>query len=76
MPGRQLTQAEYALQKTVESFGNLLLQLEELLLTHTYREVFLFCQLGNVGCLVLRYLNTHVLPFEEYSKDLLIDEEA
>jgi hypothetical protein len=42
MPGRQLTQTEYALQRTVESFGNLLFQLQELYLPHTYGVVFLF----------------------------------
>jgi hypothetical protein len=36
MSGRHLTQSEYALQRIVELFGDLLIQLEEAHLTHTY----------------------------------------
>jgi len=76
MPGHVNTQAEYALQRVVELFGNLLLSLHELNLTHTYRVVFRIVELENMDCLVLRYLNTGLLPFEEFSDDLLFDEEA
>ena len=71
MPGRQLTQSEYALQCTVESFGNLLLELQDQRLTHIYEVVFCFCEAENINYLVLRYLNTRALPYEEFSKDWL-----
>jgi hypothetical protein len=71
MPGHHYTQAEYALQKVVESFGNLLFELAEHRLTHTYAVVFYFCQLENIDYLVLRYLNTGALCFGEFSKEWL-----
>jgi len=76
MPGHHYTLAEYALQQIVESFGNLLFQLVEAHLTHTYRVVFRFWELENINYLVLRYLNTGALPFEEFSEDWLFDGEA
>jgi hypothetical protein len=76
MPGHQYTQTEYALLKVVESFGNLLSELPEHHLTHTYAVVFCFCQLENIDYLVLRYLNTGDLPFEECSEEWLFDREA
>jgi len=76
MPGHQYTPAEYTLQKIVESFGNLLSELAEHLLTHTYTEVFHFWELENINYLVLRYLNTGALPFEEYSEEWLFKGEV
>jgi hypothetical protein len=76
MPGHQYTPTENALQRVVESFGNLLLELAEHCLTHTYPVVFSFCQLENIDYLVLRYLNTGVLPFKEFSEEWLFDDEA
>jgi hypothetical protein len=73
--GQRLTQSEYALQQVVELFGNLLFQLEEANLTHTYQTVFRFCQLENIDYLVLRYLNTGALPFEEWAEPWLFDGE-
>jgi hypothetical protein len=76
MPGHQYTPAEYALQQKVESFGRLLSELEEQRLHHIYAVVFLFCQLENIDYLVLRYLNTGALPFEEFSEEWLFDGEV
>jgi hypothetical protein len=76
MSGRHLTQSEYALQSVVELFGNLRIQLEETRLTHTYQVVLRFCQLENIEYLVLRYLNTGALPFEEGAADWLFDGEV
>ena len=76
MPGRRLTQSEYALQQIVQLFGNLLFSLHEHNVIHTYQVVFRFAQFENIDYLVLRYLNTGFLPFEEFSEDLLFDEEA
>jgi len=76
MPGHRYTQAEYALQRVVELCGNLLLSLQELTLNHTYRVVIRFLEIENIDYLVLRYLNTGLLPFEEFSEDLFFDEEA
>jgi hypothetical protein len=75
MPGHHSAPAEFVLRRIVESFGNHLFQLEELHLTHIYRVVFCFCKDKNIGYLVLRYLNTGALPFEEFSEDWLIDSE-
>jgi hypothetical protein len=76
MPGHQYTQAEYALQKVVESFGNLLFELAEHRLTHTYAVVFRFCQIENIHYLVLRYLNTGALPYNRFSEEWLFDGEV
>jgi len=76
MPGHHCTRAEYALQQTVESFGNLLFLLAEARLTHIYRVIFHFCENENIGYLVLRYLTTGALPFEEFSEDWLFEGEA
>jgi len=69
MPGQGYTQSEYALQQIVELFGNLLFSLEEHCLTHTYRVVLRFCELEDIDYLVLRYLRTGLLPFEEFSEE-------
>ena len=74
MPGHRYTQAEYALQQVVELFGNLLFSLTEHNLTHIYQVVFRFVQLESHDFLVLPYLNTGLLPFEEFSEDLWYDE--
>jgi hypothetical protein len=76
MPGHHYLPAEYALQRVVETFGNLLFELAEYHLTHTYAVVFCFCQFENINYLVLRYLNTGALPYEEFSEEWLFDGEA
>jgi hypothetical protein len=76
MSGHKYTQAEYALQQKVESFGRLLFELEEHRLTHTYAVVLRWCQLENIDYLVLRYINTGALPFEEFSEEWLFDGEV
>jgi len=76
MPGHRYTHAEYALQQVVELFGNLVFALHEHNLFHTYCVVFRFVQLENIDYVVLRYLNTGLLPFEGFSEDLLFDEET
>jgi len=68
MTGRHLTQSEYALQKAVGLFGDLLYQLDEEHLTHTYHVAFRSCQLENIDYLALTYLNTGALPFEEWAE--------
>ena len=47
-----------------------------LLPMHTYRVVFRFCQLEGIDYLVLRYLNTGALPFEEFSEEWLYNGEV
>jgi hypothetical protein len=76
MPGHQYTQAEYALQQKVESFSRLLSELKEHRLNHTYAVVFHWCQLESIDYLVLRYINTGALPFEEFSEEWLFDGEV
>jgi hypothetical protein len=71
MSGQHLTESKYAVQKVVESFGDLLFPLEEARLIHTYQVVFHFCQLENIDYLVLRYLKTGALPFEEFAQKWL-----
>jgi hypothetical protein len=76
MPGNQSTPAKYTLQQTVDSFCMLHFELEEYRLTHFYAVVLRFCQLDNIDYLVLRFLNTGALPFEEYSEEWLFDGEV
>jgi hypothetical protein len=76
MSGRCLTQSEYVPQQIVKSFGDLLFQLDEAHLTHTYQVVFRFCQSENIDYLVLRYLNTGALPFKEWAEEWLHDREV
>jgi len=74
--GRHLNLSGYPLQQVVELFRNLLFQLEVARLTHTYHVVFRFCELENISYLVLRYLNTSALPFEEWAEEWLFDREV
>jgi len=74
MPGHRFTPYEYALQRVVESFSNLLYSLQEHNLTHIYQVVVRLAQLENIDFLVLRYLRTGLLPFEEFSEDPWYDE--
>jgi len=67
MPGDHYTPAEYALQLIAECFSNFLFPLEEQCLTHTYWVVLSICELKNIDYLVLQYLNTGAVPFEESS---------
>jgi hypothetical protein len=76
MPGHKYTPAQYALQRIVESLGNLLFEFAEHRLTHTYAVVFRFSRIENIDYLVLRYLNTGALPFEEFSEEWLFDDEV
>jgi len=76
MPRHRLTQSEYALQQVVEHFGNQLFSLDDEHLTHTCRVVFRFRELEGIEYLVLGYLNTGALPFEEFSEDWLFDGEV
>jgi hypothetical protein len=76
MPGHQYTPAEYALQQKVESFARLISELEEHRLIHISAVVWLFIQSEGIEYLVLRYLNTGALPFEEFSEEWLFDGEA
>jgi len=76
MPRHRYTPAEYALQQKVESFGGLLSDSEEHCLTHIYAVVLLFCRYENIEYLVLRYLNTGALSFEEFSEEWLFDGEV
>jgi len=73
--GHQLTQSEYTLQQVVGLFGNVLYQLAEAGSTRTYRNVFRFCELESINYLVLRYLNTGALPFEEFTEQRLHERE-
>jgi hypothetical protein len=54
----------------------LLFELAEHHLTHAYAVVFRTCQLKNIDYLVLRYLNTGALPFEEFSVEWLFNGET
>jgi hypothetical protein len=76
MPGHQYTPAEFGQQRVVESFGNLLFEMAEHHLTHIYAVVVQFCQLESINYLVLRYLNTGGLPFEEFSEEWLYDDKV
>jgi len=73
MADHRYTANEYALQRLVESFGNLVFQLTKHHLTHTYIVVVRFGQAENIDYLVLRYSNTGTLPFEESSEEWSFD---
>jgi hypothetical protein len=76
MSGRRLSQSEYTLQRVVELFGQLLIQLDEAGVTHTSRDVLRYCELENISYLVLRYVNTGAGPFEEWAEELLHEGEV
>jgi len=76
MPGHLYTPAEYALQKKVESFARLISELDEQRLTHISAVVWRFCQNEGIHYLVLRFINTGLLPFEEFSEEWLYDGET
>jgi len=69
MPAQQYTSAEYALQLIVNSLGNLLFQLEDHHSTNTNHVVIQLCELENIDYLVLQYLHTGALRFEEFSEE-------
>ena len=73
IPGHQYTPAEYEMQKSVESFGNLLFESAEHRLPHTYPVAFRFRQLELIDHLVLTYLHTGALRYEAFSKAWLFD---
>jgi hypothetical protein len=76
MSGQQLTQSEHALRGVVESLGDILYQLAEAGLTHTYQDVFRFCELKTIGYLVVRYQHTGAVPFKELAEEWLHDGEV
>jgi len=55
----------------VEILGDLLFHLAEACVTHIYRMVFHFCELGNLDDLVLRYLNSGALQFKKWAEEWL-----
>jgi hypothetical protein len=71
MSGQRLSHSEYALQQVVVLFGQLLIELDEAGLTHTYLDVFRYCELENIHYLVLRYVNTGAGPFKEWAEEWL-----
>jgi len=76
MSGRRLTQSEHAIQQVVVLVGELLSQLAEAGLTHTYQDVFRFCEFEDIDYLVLRYLNTGQPPYEEWAEEWLHEGEV
>jgi hypothetical protein len=76
MSGRHLTQSEYAVHQVVVLFRELLSQLAEPRLTHTYQVVFRFCELENINSVVLRYLNSGEPPYKEWAEEWLHDGEV
>jgi len=75
MSGQHLTQSEYALQQVIVLFRELLSQLTETRLTHTYQVIFHFCEPENIDYLVLRFLASGASPFEEWAEEWLHDGE-
>jgi len=71
-----LTQSEYAVQQVVGLFSELLYPLEEAGLTHIYQVIFRFCQLEDIDYLVLRYLNTGAVPFQQWAEEWLHEGEV
>lgn len=69
MPGQQLTKPQYALQKKVKLFSDLIFQLEGQRLIHITQVVYYFTHSIDIGYLVHWYFSTVLLPFEECSED-------
>ena len=76
MPGHRLTRSQYAHQKNVEHFGDLIVQLDEQTLTHTSCVVWHVAISIGIGYPVHRYVSTGLLPFENYSDACLFPGEA
>jgi hypothetical protein len=76
MSGAHLSPYEYALHKVVVLFGELLIQLDEAGLFHTYRDVLRYCKLENIQYLALRYVNTGAGPYEEWAEEWLHEGEV
>jgi hypothetical protein len=76
MSGAHLSPYDYALQKVVVLFGDLLIQLDEAGLTCTYRNILRFGELENIQYLVQRYVNTGGGPYEEWAEERLYDGEV
>ena len=76
MPGHRLTQSQYAHQKNVEHFRNLIVQLDEQALTHIPRVVWLVVISIGIGYPVHRYVSTGLLLIEEFSEDSLFPGEV
>jgi hypothetical protein len=76
MAGDRYTPAVYALQRIVKSFGSLLYDLAEHHLSQTYLVFYRFCELENIDYLVVRYLDTAMLPFKEFSEKSLYNWET
>jgi len=64
------------LQQVDVLFGELLSQLAEPRLTHTYRVVIRFCELEDIDYLLSRYLNTGEPPFEQWAEEWLHNREV
>jgi hypothetical protein len=76
MSGPHYTPAECTLQQIVESFSNLLFQLEEHYVIQTYCVAYRFCELEKIYYLILWYVITSALPFSEFSEKWLFNDEA
>jgi hypothetical protein len=73
-PGHQYTPTKNALQRVLETFGNLLFSLAKHHLSHYYTLLCCSCELESIDYLVLKYLNTGALPWVKYSEQMLFDE--
>jgi len=71
MPGHVLTQSQYAHQKLIKHFGDLIAQLDKESLTHTSRSVWHFVITSNTDYPVHGSVSTGLLPIEEFSEDWL-----
>jgi len=68
IPGLRLSPPQYAHQKNVEHFGDLIVQLEEQSWTHITQVVWLFVISISIGNPVHPYTSTGLLAFKEFSK--------
>ena len=68
MPRHRLTQSQYAHQKNVEHFGDLIVQLDEQAFTHIPQEVWLFVMSIGIGYPVYRYVSTGLYDSKSFLK--------
>ena len=76
MPGLRLTQSQYAHQRDVKTFGDLIFDFEGYCLIHISRVIPQYPILEGICYKVHRYLSLGLRPFKEFSENYLFPGEA
>ena len=65
----RLTHSQYAHQRVIATFGDLIQYYNQQGLTHSSRALSYSAIIEGVGYEVHRYITTHVLPYEDWSEE-------